>query len=123
MRQRSARTQSARLRTQWLAWCCALSLLALQGLGLWHRTVHQPASAVALQTAAADEGNTDSLGHKIGSSECQLFDHLTPFDLLCSSATPLLPLAPVAGVQPSAATGRALQYHWSRGARGPPTLA
>jgi hypothetical protein len=121
MPQQQRRPRSSPLRAQWLAWCCAISLLALQGLGLWHRTVHVPALAKTVQLAALVAG--ESLGHKIGSADCQLFDQFTQFDLLCATAAPALVFDAPAIPAVRAPAASALQRHWSRAARGPPALA
>lgn len=119
--QRQRHAQLSPLRAQWLAWCCAISLLALQGLGLWHRTVHTPTLAKAVQLASP--GASESLGHKIGSADCQFFDQFTQFDLLCASAAPALALDVPALAAAHAPAASPLQRHWSRAARGPPALA
>jgi len=118
---RQRRTPRASLRAQCLVWCCALSLLALQGLGLWHRMVHVPAQT--LQAATLATLATESLGHKIGSADCQLVDQFTQFDLLCASVAPSLVVDAPAGMVALAPAARPLQRHWSRAARGPPVQA
>lgn len=115
------RPRSSLLRAQWLAWCCAISLLALQGLGQWHRTLHMPVLAKTVQLASPVAG--ESLGHKIGSADCQLFDQFTQFDLLCAGAAPALVLAAPAVAATPVPAASPLQRHWSRAARGPPALA
>jgi len=119
--QQQHRPRSSPLRAQWLAWCCAISLLALQGLGLWHRTVHMPALVKTVQPAASVA--SESLGHKIGSADCQLFDQFTQFDLLCAGAAAALVLDAPAVPAARSPAACPLQRHWSRAARGPPALA
>lgn len=86
-------------RTWWIALFCAASLLAMQGLGHWHRVLHPQGSAQLSSKFA--------LGHESGSADCQLFDHLAHADGACASPSaaisspPLEQLAPLSAVNPA----------------------
>ncbi|MDN3920571.1 hypothetical protein [Roseateles violae] len=110
-------------RQFWLAWLCALALLASQGLGHWHRIAH----GARLGNVAALSGvvlkSVDGWGHQSGDADCHLFDQLSHDQLLSDSGAP----ACLAGVAIEAGAAlpadAAAAARWKRGARGPPVLA
>jgi len=113
------RSRPAHPRQLWLAWLCALCLLAAQGLGHWHRIAHGGVPELNSIKSAASDG----WGHQSGSLDCHLFDQLG-HDQAPSSSTvqvcmPLQHLSPEALVPADAAA----VSRWKRGARGPPLFA
>ncbi|ALT77011.1 hypothetical protein [Paucibacter sp. KCTC 42545] len=120
-------------RSIWLAWLCALCLLAAQGLGHWHRVAHATAGPVGLaqvqsQIQTKDVGRIASAsltlwGHQLGDNVCSVFDHIAQ-DNLPHVAAPvvLAELSPLRFLQQAPASAAA-QPFWKRGARGPPHSA
>jgi len=102
-------------RQIWLAWLCALSLLAFHGIGHWHRIAHADGqNTVGPVDKAAD------WGHQSGGADCKLFDQVS-HDLgpgrsanIACAAPVQLATADIVNIRLDSAA------RWKRGARGPP---
>lgn len=119
------------LRSGGLAWLCALCLLAMQALGLWHGIAHGGAAsgpatiwsqARSSAPSAALPTASDGWGHQSGDADCHVFDHLSHEQWLqgslaldCAALAHLIPTAPIWA-------GAELAARWKRGARAPPSL-
>ena len=82
----------------WVAASLAALLLAAQGFGLWHRSVHGPTAVHAhverLEAARGTQAATP-FGHDAGQTDqCRLFDQLALADLLLVTAATLPVEAP-----------------------------
>jgi len=113
------RSRPAHPSQLWLAWLCALCLLAAQGLGHSHRIAH----AGAPELTAGKTATVDGWGHQSGSVDCHLFDQLShdqaPSGSMVQICMPLQHLSPDALAPADAAA----VSRWKRGARGPPLFA
>lgn len=107
----------------WVAVSLVALLLGAQSLGLWHRSVHPQAPALAHQQGHGDDRAraAAAFGHDAGQSEqCRLFDQLTLADslLVAVAALPVDVLRPVAFVVATATTARRTAAPYE--ARAPP---